>query len=89
MASATNLGSASSLIDVLERVLDKSIVIDAWLCFSLAEVSLVKREARVVVASIETYLGHAGALIGARLAASPSSTAIKQIQHSYRVRRRL
>jgi hypothetical protein len=47
------------MIDVLERVLDKGIVIDAWMRFSIAGISLITVEARVIVASIETYLKHA------------------------------
>ena len=47
------------MVDVLERVLDKGIVIDAWLRLSVAGISLITVEARVVVASIETYLKHA------------------------------
>jgi gas vesicle structural protein len=46
----------SSLIDVLDRVLDKGIVIDAYVRVSLVGIDLVTVEARVVVASIETYL---------------------------------
>ena len=46
----------SSLIDVLDRVLDKGIVIDAWVRVSLVGIDLLTVEARVVVASIATYL---------------------------------
>src|SRR6267154_903132 len=46
----------SSLIEVLDRVLDKGIVIDAWVRVSLVGIDLVTVEARVVVASIATYL---------------------------------
>src|SRR5688572_9617526 len=46
----------TSLIDVLDRVLDKGIVIDAWVRVSLVGIDLLTVEARVVVASIETYL---------------------------------
>lgn len=52
----------TSLIDVLDRVLDKGIVIDAWLRVSLVGIDLVTVEARVVVASIDTYLRYAEAL---------------------------
>ena len=52
----------SSLIDVLDRILDKGIVIDAWVRISLVGIDLVTVEARVVVASIETYLRYADAL---------------------------
>jgi hypothetical protein len=52
----------NSIIDVLDHVLDKGIVIDAWVRVSLIGVDLVTIEARVVVASIATYLKHAGTL---------------------------
>jgi len=52
----------SSLIDVLDRVLDKGIVIDAWVRVSLVGIDLVTVEARVVVASIETYLKYSEAV---------------------------
>jgi len=48
--------TGSSLIEVLDRVLDKGIVIDAWVRLSLVGIDLVTVEARVVVASIATYL---------------------------------
>jgi hypothetical protein len=48
--------SATSLIDVLDRVLDKGIVIDAWVRVSLVGIDLITVEARVVVASIDTYV---------------------------------
>jgi len=51
--------AASSLIDVLDRVLDKGIVIDAWVRVSLVGIDLITIEARVTVASIETYLKYA------------------------------
>jgi hypothetical protein len=49
----------SSLIDVLDRVLDKGIVIDAWVRMSVIGIDLITVDARVVVASIETYLRYA------------------------------
>jgi len=52
----------SSLIDVLDRILDKGIIIDAWVRISLVGIDLVTVEARVVVASIDTYLRYADAL---------------------------
>src|ERR687883_652162 len=54
--------SGSSLIDVLDRVLDKGIVIDAWVRVSLVGIDLVTVEARVVVASIDTYLKYSEAV---------------------------
>jgi hypothetical protein len=52
----------TSLIDVLDRVLDKGIVIDAWVRVSLVGIDLITVEARVVVASIETYLKYSEAV---------------------------
>jgi hypothetical protein len=61
MAVERSPGS-SSLIDVLDRVLDKGIVIDAWVRVSLVGIDLVTIEARVVVASIDTYLKYSEAV---------------------------
>ena len=52
----------TSLIDVLDRVLDKGIVIDAWVRVSLVGIDLITVEARIVVASIETYLKYSEAV---------------------------
>ena len=57
--------TGSSLIDVLDHVLDKGIVIDAWVRLSLIGIDLVTIEARVIVASIETYLRHAASIVDA------------------------
>ncbi len=51
-----------SVVDVLDRVLDKGIVIDAWVRVSLVGIDLVSVKARAVVASIDTYIRHADAL---------------------------
>ena len=68
----------TSLIDVLDRVLDKGIVIDAWVRVSLVGIDLITVEARVVVASIDTYLRYAEALgitsTVARPMAAPGTT---------------
>jgi hypothetical protein len=55
MAIERTTGGAS-VIDVLDRVLDKGIVIDAWVRVSLVGIDPITLEARVVVASIGTYL---------------------------------
>ena len=52
----------TSLIDVLDRILDKGIVIDAWVRISLVGIDLITVEARVVIASIDTYLKYAEAV---------------------------
>ena len=62
----------TSLIDVLDRVLDKGIVIDAWVRVSLVGIDLITVEARVVVASIDTYLKYAEAIGASSVAARPT-----------------
>ena len=52
----------SRLLDVLDRILDKGIVIDAWIRFQLVGIDLITIDARIIVASIETYLNYAESL---------------------------
>lgn len=47
---------STNMIDVLDRVLDKGIVIDAWARIYLVGIDLFTIDARVVVASIDTYV---------------------------------
>jgi hypothetical protein len=54
--------AGSSLIDVLDRVLDKGIIIDAYIRVSVIGIDLLSVEARIVVASVETYLKYAEAI---------------------------
>lgn len=63
--------AGSSLIDVLDRVLDKGIVIDAYVRVSLVGIDLVTVEARVVVASVDTYLKYSEAIGVTGMAARP------------------
>jgi len=51
-----------SLIDVLDRVLDKGIIIDGWGRVAVAGIDLIEIDAWVVVASIHTYLNYAESL---------------------------
>jgi hypothetical protein len=53
---------SSSLVDVIDRVLDKGIVVDAWVRVSLVGIEILAIEARVVAASVETYLKYAEAI---------------------------
>ncbi len=54
--------ASSSIIDVVDRILDKGLVIDAWVRISLMGIELLTVETRVVVASVETYLKYAAAI---------------------------
>jgi hypothetical protein len=53
--------SPSGLADVIEIILDKGIVIDAYVRVSLLGIELVTIDARIVVASVDTYLRFAEA----------------------------
>ena len=70
LASDGTAGS-TNLVDVIERVLDKGVVIDAWVRVSLVGLDLLTIETRVVVASIETYLNYAQPLGAALSVARP------------------
>jgi gas vesicle structural protein len=52
----------SSLADVLDVVLDKGIVVDAYVRVALLGVELITVDARVVIASVDTYLRFAEAV---------------------------
>jgi hypothetical protein len=52
----------ASVAEVLDRVLDRGIVIDAWLRVSLIGITLIDVDARVVVASISTYVRESDAI---------------------------
>ena len=63
---------SSSLAEVVDRILDKGIVIDAWVKVSLVGIELLAIEARIVVASVETYLKYAEAIGLTATAAAPA-----------------
>jgi gas vesicle structural protein len=48
--------SPSSLADVVEMILDKGLVIDAYVRVSVIGIELMTIDARVVIASVDTYL---------------------------------
>ncbi len=54
--------ASSSLVEVVDRILDKGIVVDAWVRISLVGIELLAIEARIVVASVETFLKYAEAV---------------------------
>ena len=54
--------ASSSLAEVIDRILDKGIVIDAWVRVSLVGIELLAIEARVVVAGVDTFLKYAEAV---------------------------
>jgi hypothetical protein len=62
MAAIQRSTDSSSLAEVLNIILDKGIVIDAWATVSLVGIQLLSIEARVVIASVDTYLRYAQAI---------------------------
>jgi hypothetical protein len=61
MAVEKAIGS-SSLVEVIDRILDKGIVVDAWVRVSLVGIEILAIEARIVASSVETYLKYAEAI---------------------------
>ncbi|MEU5347220.1 gas vesicle structural protein GvpA [Streptomyces sp. NPDC020766] len=64
-------GGSSGLYDVLELVLDRGIVIDAFIRVSLVGIEILKIDVRVVIASVDTYLRFAEACNRLDLEAGP------------------
>lgn len=52
----------SSLAEVLDRILDKGIVVDVWARISVVGIEILTVEARVVAASVDTFLHYAQAI---------------------------
>lgn len=54
--------ASSSLAEVVDRILDKGVVIDAFIRVSLVGIELVSIEIRAIIASVDTYLRYAEAV---------------------------
>ena len=62
--------ASDTLVEVIDRILDKGVVIDALVRVSLVGIELLTIEARVVLASVETFLRSTGTI-----PSTPSGTA--------------
>jgi len=62
MSTVNRAPRPSGLADVLDVVLDKGIVIDAYIRVSLVGIELLTIDARIVIASVDTYLRFAEAV---------------------------
>jgi hypothetical protein len=62
MTSVTRAPRPSSLADVLDLILDKGLVIDAYVRVSLVGIEILTIDARIVIASVDTYLHFAEAV---------------------------
>ena len=86
MAIATNSGGylqrqprPSGLADVLDVILDKGLVIDAFVRVSLVGIELLTIDARIVIASVDTYLRYAEAVNRLDLQATDDSKGLPQL----------
>jgi hypothetical protein len=87
MAVATRGGGAgyaarpqpSGLADVLDLILDKGLVIDAYVRVSLIGIEILTIDARIVIASVDTYLRFAEAVNRLDLAQSDNSQGLPEL----------
>jgi gas vesicle structural protein len=72
----------SGLADVIDILLDKGLVVDATVRVSLVGIELVTIDARIVIASVDTYLRFADAVGRLDIAGSEASEGIPQLLES-------
>ena len=77
---AVERSGSTGLGDVVELILDKGLVIDAFVQVSLVGIEVLTVKARVVVASVDTYLRYAQAINQLDLAAAGIAAAPAPIQ---------
>ncbi|MER5839796.1 gas vesicle structural protein GvpA [Streptomyces prasinus] len=70
---------AGTLYDVLELILDRGMVIDVFLRVSLVGIEILKVDARIVVASVDTYLRFAEACNRLDLERDSGSTTVPEL----------
>ncbi|MEV7477399.1 MULTISPECIES: gas vesicle protein GvpJ [Streptomyces] len=68
-----------TLYDVLELILDRGMVIDIFVRVSLVGIEILKIDARIVVASVDTYLRFAEVCNRLDLANDPSSRTVPEL----------
>ncbi len=54
--------ASSSLAEVVDRILDKGVVVDTWVRVSLVGIEILAIEGRVTVAGVDTFLKYAEAV---------------------------
>ncbi|MFH8884709.1 gas vesicle protein GvpJ [Streptomyces californicus] len=70
---------AGTLYDVLELILDRGMVIDVFVRISLVGIEIIKIDARIVVASVDTYLRFAEACNRLDLERDSGSTTVPEL----------
>jgi hypothetical protein len=71
--------SPSGLADVLELILDKGLVIDLYVRVSLIGIEILTVDARIVIASVDTYLRFAEAVGRMDIEDSDSSKTLPEL----------
>src|SRR3954449_12484171 len=74
--------SSSSLADVIDTILDKGLVLDAYVRVSLIGIEILTIDARVVIASVDTYLRFAEAVNRLDLAEPGNAGGLPQLMDS-------
>src|ERR1700759_743962 len=69
----------SGLVDVIDTILDKGLVIDAYVRVSLVGIELLTIDARVVIASVDTYLRFAEAVNRLNIAEADPKAGLPEI----------
>ncbi len=70
---------AGTLYDVMELILDRGMVIDVFVRVSLVGIEILKIDARIVVASVDTYLRFAEACNRLDLESDPDSSTVPEL----------
>jgi hypothetical protein len=74
-----NAGGAGGLAEVIDIILDKGIVIDAYVRVSLIGIEILTIDARIVIASVDTYLRFAEAVGRLDIQASDDSQGLPEL----------
>ena len=74
--------SPSGLADVIDIILDKGLVIDAYVRVSLIGIEILTIDARIVIASVDTYLRFAEAVNRLDLQAADQSQGLPELMES-------
>jgi gas vesicle structural protein len=69
----------SGLADVIDIILDKGLVIDAYVRVSLVGIELLTIDARIVISSVDTYLRFAEAVGRLNIAESGDSVGLPEL----------
>src|ERR1700761_18469 len=72
--------SPSGLADVIDLILDKGLVIDAFVRVAVIGIELVTIDARIVIASVDTYLRFAEAVNRPDLSETPEMSGLGDLE---------